>query len=245
MAETLDAHQRNMMAMMISIEKRLQTGSDDRERQFFTHTLQYLTTHSGRQVDMEDWMITSYEVVRSWDRVRWVVCFCVFVHIVDFVSGQVFKGRWNRTNVALKVLTVEDGVTPSSVSIRNEIKIWSRIRHPNVLPECMIRMRPLIFVSDWRLIESLRANILDERLFIVMPYLKNGNCRDYLQKHQMVIACKFCTTFPWVWFTSTHIRLYTEIWKGSMSWSMTAPKLSSATLVFPVSKRMPRVVQWE
>jgi hypothetical protein len=34
---------------------------------------------------------------------------------MDFVSGQVFKGSWNRTNVALKVLVMEDGVTPSSV----------------------------------------------------------------------------------------------------------------------------------
>jgi hypothetical protein len=49
--------------MMVSLQRRLQTGSDeDRERQFFTHTLRYLTTSSGRQVDMEDWMITTYEV---------------------------------------------------------------------------------------------------------------------------------------------------------------------------------------
>ena len=49
--------------MMVSLERRLQTGSDEnRERQFFTHTLQYLTTSSGRQVEMEEWIITSYEV---------------------------------------------------------------------------------------------------------------------------------------------------------------------------------------
>jgi hypothetical protein len=51
------------MAMMVSLEKRLQTGSDDDwEHQFFAHTLRYLTTISGRQVEMEDWMITPYEV---------------------------------------------------------------------------------------------------------------------------------------------------------------------------------------
>ena len=32
-----------------------------------------------------------------------------------FVSGQVFKGSWNKTKVALKVLMVEDGITPSSM----------------------------------------------------------------------------------------------------------------------------------
>jgi len=51
------------MAMMVSLQRRLQTGSDqDRERQFFTHTLRFLKTSSGRQVEMEEWMITSYEV---------------------------------------------------------------------------------------------------------------------------------------------------------------------------------------
>jgi hypothetical protein len=52
-----------MMAMMVSLEHRLREGSDeDVERRFFTHTLRYLTTSSGRQVEMEDWMVTSYEV---------------------------------------------------------------------------------------------------------------------------------------------------------------------------------------
>jgi len=59
---------------------------------------------------------------------------------------------------------MEDGITPSSMSIRNEVKIWSKIRHPNVL-------------------QFLGANILDEKPFIVMPYLKNGNARHYLQEH--------------------------------------------------------------
>ena len=30
------------------------------------------------------------------------------------ISGRVYKGSWNKTNVALKVLVVEDGVAPSS-----------------------------------------------------------------------------------------------------------------------------------
>jgi len=59
----IDAHQRNMMAMMVSLHRRLETGSDaDREQQFFKHALRSLVTSSGRQVEMEDWMITSYDV---------------------------------------------------------------------------------------------------------------------------------------------------------------------------------------
>jgi hypothetical protein len=58
-----DVHPQNLMAMMVSLEKRLQTVPDeDREHQFYAHTLRYLTTSSGRQVEREDWMITSYEV---------------------------------------------------------------------------------------------------------------------------------------------------------------------------------------
>jgi hypothetical protein len=52
-----------MMAMMVALQRRLQTVTDgDQERQFFAHTLHYLITSSGRQVELEDWAITSYEV---------------------------------------------------------------------------------------------------------------------------------------------------------------------------------------
>ena len=59
----VDVRQDNCMAMMISLQRRLDNVSDgDQERQFFSHALRYLTTASGRQVEMESWMITSYEV---------------------------------------------------------------------------------------------------------------------------------------------------------------------------------------
>jgi hypothetical protein len=48
----------------------------------------------------------------------------------------------------------------------------------------MIQMRQnLISASNQWLVEFLGANILDEKPFIVMPYLKNGNSRDYLQEY--------------------------------------------------------------
>jgi hypothetical protein len=59
----IDMHQDNVMAMMVSLQRRLDHISDgDQERQFFSHALRYLITTSGRQVEMESWMITSYEV---------------------------------------------------------------------------------------------------------------------------------------------------------------------------------------
>ncbi|KIM77037.1 hypothetical protein PILCRDRAFT_12392 [Piloderma croceum F 1598] len=59
---------------------------------------------------------------------------------------------------------MEDGVTPGSKSIRNEIKIWANLRHPNIL-------------------QFLGANVLDNISFIVMPYLQNGNAHNYLNEH--------------------------------------------------------------
>ena len=51
------------MAMMVSLQRRLDNLLDgEQERQFFSHALRYLITASGRQVEMENWMITSYEV---------------------------------------------------------------------------------------------------------------------------------------------------------------------------------------
>jgi hypothetical protein len=51
------------MPAMVSLRRRLDHAFDgDRERQFFSHTLQCLATASGQQVEMKDWMITFYEV---------------------------------------------------------------------------------------------------------------------------------------------------------------------------------------
>ena len=51
------------MAMMVSLQRRLEREPDEeQEQRFFAHTLQYLAASIGHQVEMEDWMITSYEV---------------------------------------------------------------------------------------------------------------------------------------------------------------------------------------
>jgi len=77
-----DAHQRNMMAVMVSLHKRLEIGSDEeRERQFFTHTLKHLTVLSGRQVEAEEWIITSYEV--EFGREIGSGGLCVFLYSCD------------------------------------------------------------------------------------------------------------------------------------------------------------------
>jgi hypothetical protein len=51
------------MATIVSLKRRLDQHSDgDREREFFTHILRYLTTSSGLHVELQNWMITFYEV---------------------------------------------------------------------------------------------------------------------------------------------------------------------------------------
>lgn len=58
-----DAKESNILAMMTSLHRRLaQQLRVDREHEFFTHSLQLLTTVSGQQVELKTWTITPYEV---------------------------------------------------------------------------------------------------------------------------------------------------------------------------------------
>ncbi|KAJ7483808.1 hypothetical protein B0H11DRAFT_2020595 [Mycena galericulata] len=61
--QKLEINQNNTVAMMVSIQKQLNHHNVDRaEQTFYTHTLEYLTSRSGQNVKVEDWMISSFEV---------------------------------------------------------------------------------------------------------------------------------------------------------------------------------------
>lgn len=104
---------------------------------------------------------------------------------VDFnrqaISGRVFKGRWNRRDVALKVLKTDAGEIPKSEAIRLEVHTWSKLRHPHVL-------------------QFLGANVLDENPFIVMPLLKNGDSRNFVRTYPnfnlLRLVCQFDIQYP-------------------------------------------------
>ncbi|KAJ7740288.1 kinase-like domain-containing protein [Mycena olivaceomarginata] len=148
--KTLEINQDNMIAMMACIQRRLDGEHlNDPERKFYSHTLQYLTSMSGRQFKLEDWMIASFEVDYG-------------PEIGAGGFGTVYRGTWNRTDVAIKVLQNVAGVTPSLVLLRQEIDIWLTLRHPNVL-------------------QFLGANTLDNTPFLVMPYIRT-NARQFLQE---------------------------------------------------------------
>ena len=119
--QCLDAQQSNMLAMMVSLQRHIQANTaTDQELNFFSHSLRYLSTYSGKQVVVERWMVTPFEVefghqigagglfVPALFTIRGRFC------NLKSRSGQVFQGSWNKTEVALKVLKTEGGIMPSS-----------------------------------------------------------------------------------------------------------------------------------
>jgi hypothetical protein len=59
-----DVHNQNMLAMMISLQKCLMKQlCGERERRFFSSTLDFLADVSGKHVkDIESWMVTIFDV---------------------------------------------------------------------------------------------------------------------------------------------------------------------------------------
>ncbi|KAJ7649114.1 kinase-like domain-containing protein [Mycena polygramma] len=150
--QKLEINQNNTVAMMVSLQKQLNHQNGNRvEQTFYTHTLEYLTSTSGRHVKVEDWMISSFEVDFGQE-------------IGKGGFGTVYQGTWNRTEVAIKVLQNHAGIAPSMASLRDEIDIWATLRHPNIL-------------------QFLGANTLDDKPFIVMPYIPH-NAREFLRLHR-------------------------------------------------------------
>ncbi|XP_042437450.1 serine/threonine-protein kinase EDR1-like isoform X2 [Zingiber officinale] len=131
--------------------------------------------------------------------------------------GEVFRGIWNGTDVAIKVFLEQDLTTDNIEDFCNEISILSRLRHPNVILFLGACMKPphfsliteymemgslyyLIHTSgqkkrlSWRkrlkmLRDICRGLMCIHRMKIVHRDLKSANC--LVDKHWTVKICDF------------------------------------------------------
>lgn len=131
--------------------------------------------------------------------------------------GEVFRGIWNGTDVAIKVFLEQDLTTENMEDFCNEIYILSRLRHPNVilfLGACMVpphlsmvteymemgSLYYLIHMSgqkkrlSWRrrlkiIRDICRGLMCIHRMKIVHRDLKSANC--LVNKHWTVKICDF------------------------------------------------------
>ncbi|KAG1335252.1 serine/threonine-protein kinase EDR1 [Cocos nucifera] len=131
--------------------------------------------------------------------------------------GEVFRGIWNGTDVAIKVFLEQDLTAENMEDFCNEISILSRLRHPNVILFLGACMRPphLSMVTEYMELGSLyylihssgqkkklswrrrlkmlrdicRGLMCIHRMKIVHRDLKSANC--LVNKHWTVKICDF------------------------------------------------------
>ncbi|CAD6247449.1 unnamed protein product [Miscanthus lutarioriparius] len=131
--------------------------------------------------------------------------------------GEVFRGLWNGTDVAIKVFLEQDLTTENMKDFCNEISILSRLRHPNVILFLGACMKPphLSLVTEYMEVGSLyslihsktqktklhskrrlkmlrdicRGLMCMHRLKIVHRDLKSANC--LVNKYWTVKICDF------------------------------------------------------
>ncbi|XP_038985117.1 serine/threonine-protein kinase EDR1-like [Phoenix dactylifera] len=131
--------------------------------------------------------------------------------------GEVFRGMWNGTDVAIKVFLEQDLTAENMEDFCNEISILSRLRHPNVILFLGACMRPphLSMVTEYMEMGSLyylihssgqkkklswrrrlkmlrdicRGLMCMHRTKIVHRDLKSANC--LVNKHWTVKICDF------------------------------------------------------
>lgn len=113
-------------------------------------------------------------------------------------SGTVYRGTWNRTDVAIKVLQNVAGVTPSlvvsvgqahyGVGLTGCLMCSSYGKKLMLVPNsnCMSGRTDLVS-QIWltlrhpNVLQFLGANTLDNTPFLVMPYIRT-NARQFLQE---------------------------------------------------------------
>lgn len=113
-----ELQENDMTPIIVCLQRQLENRSiGGREQQFFSHVLVYLNSCTGSQIDTENWMITSYEVDFG-QRIGVGGLYELMPEstgalLIFDASGEVYRGIWNKAQVAIKVLKSHCGVKPS------------------------------------------------------------------------------------------------------------------------------------
>ncbi|KAJ7271718.1 hypothetical protein C8J57DRAFT_1601299 [Mycena rebaudengoi] len=112
----LDINNKNMLAIMVSIERRMEENKNRNspEQNFYAHTLQYLASTTGQHGKLEDCVISPFDVdygPKIGAGGLLVTRICVGAISDRFHSGTVYKGSWKHIEVAIKLVHDESGIT--------------------------------------------------------------------------------------------------------------------------------------
>ncbi|KAF8811047.1 kinase-like protein [Phlegmacium glaucopus] len=119
--EALNLEKNNPMAMMATFRRRIdEKKGEEEELNFFSQSFRYLSTASGRQVDIKPWTISPFDVE-----------FGEVIGVGGF--GVVYRATWNQTEVACKVMKNSVNIVPRPPAVLREVETWSKLRHPHIL----------------------------------------------------------------------------------------------------------------
>ncbi|PSS36757.1 hypothetical protein PHLCEN_2v1388 [Hermanssonia centrifuga] len=142
-----------MQEAMLTLHTHLPNIPDSTERRFLESGLHAIQRRSGpMKITPDAFVITSLDIVIHDDR-----------KLGEGGFASVFEGDWRGTKVAVKLL--ERGI-PSS-AIQQEIDVWKRLRHPNIL-------------------QFFGACSIADPPFMVCALKSNGDAVDYLRRNPSV-----------------------------------------------------------
>ncbi|KAJ3523547.1 hypothetical protein NM688_g8711 [Phlebia brevispora] len=138
----------------------------------------------GSNVSFRSFVISSVEVE-----------FDVNQPIGQGASGKVYRGAWNDAMVAIKRMHADDGRMLSweqRQAFHHELKTWSDLRHPNVLPfygACLeAEIVGMLFAHGTR--EADFGILLPVQPFLVMKFCAFGTVDRYLEQYPDVDRMK-------------------------------------------------------
>ncbi|KAJ3556829.1 hypothetical protein NM688_g1804 [Phlebia brevispora] len=116
--------------IVVALRKHIQDhpASDNPEDQFLRSASHVIcpSYDVNKSIRFESFVISSVEVHFNIDRpIGWGAC------------GKVYRGKWNDITVAIKRMRASDGHMLSPIQRKafyHEVKTWSELRHPNILP---------------------------------------------------------------------------------------------------------------